>query len=923
MDSERWKQIQEIFADAGELEGGERAAMLEARCGGDAELRREVESLLGAEWSATDLIEGAVASEARLASAGLPDELAGRMFGPYRVVRRLGQGGMGDVYLASRADDQYQKFVAIKVVRGGASPNLLERFRYERQILADLDHPNIARLLDGGVTVNGLPYLVMEYVDGLEIEAYCDQNRLSSKRRLRLFIDVCAAVEYAHRNLVVHRDIKPSNILVTSEGVPKLLDFGIAKLLRNEEDADHGLTRTGMQLLTPDYASPEQVKGEPITTATDVYSLGVLLFELMTGHRPYAARDTSLGAVGMAICESQPPKPSRAILEPQGEAARIAAERGANPKRLRRELAGDVDSIILTALRKEPERRYASAGQFAEDIRRHIEGLPIRASEDSWSYRTGKFVRRHKIGVAFAALLAIVLMASAAALYLQNLRVARERDAAVTERRTADETVSFFLDLFRLADPGETRGNAITAREILDKGAERIRTELKSQPAVQASMMEAIAQVYENLGLEDKAAPLLRAALATRRRVSGERSEAYAKTLKMAAQFAYDRGQYAAARAQVNQDLRLWRELGGEQSDGYADALQLDADIDAVEERFDSAGPKYRQLLDLYQHLDGADSLQRATVMNNYGLMLYDAKKYADAEKLQRQALAIREKRLGKDDPDISESLNNLAIVLSSTGRFAESRKLQQEALDLDEKLYGDVHPYIGTELNNLGMVEYSSRHYKQADRYLRRALEVRRLALGTHHPDYAISLDNLAKNLMAMRQFAEAERYEKQALKLNRELYGNESPRVAQSWNILGAIYYGEHHWKVAESTFRTAIALYPGMKPSHTFEMSSSVMGLGQVLLKTNDLAQSEKLLREAVRLRMSIMDPHHWPVAWAQTLLAECLVRRGKIAEARSLAVGAEPTIRQELGDGGPAYDLVEKVLKSVSTESENRR
>ena len=414
MDSKRWNQINDLFATWLELDGDEQARFLDVSTHGDPELRAEVERLIAAHRR--DGLETPAFHQAAQALAEGDDLPAGQQLGAYRILKEIGRGGMGAVYIADRADEEFQKQVAIKLIkRGMDTDQVLQRFRTERQILAGFDHPNIARLLDGGCTGTGLPYFVMEYVDGVSIHQFCDGKKLNITERLRLFRQVCAAVDYAHRNLVVHRDIKPSNILVTAEGVPKLLDFGIAKILQNQ--SDDPATATGMLLMTPEYASPEQAQGSNVTTASDVYSLGVVLYELLTGHPPYRVETVPPVEVARVISESRPQLPSTVVntwvkeesgrtLTPES----VSLPREGTPERLRRRLKGELDNIVLMALRKEPQRRYQTAEQFSEDIRRHLEGLPVAAHPDTFGYRAAKFISRNKaaVGASAFALLALV-----------------------------------------------------------------------------------------------------------------------------------------------------------------------------------------------------------------------------------------------------------------------------------------------------------------------------------------------------------------------------------------------------------------------------------------------------------------------------------------------------------------------------------
>ncbi len=542
MTPERWQQIQTLAEAALEIDTDARSDFLDQACDGDEALRREVEALLGSLDRVESFLEtpalGDFARFRAAAGSGEPTTVArdsewrpaesgpGQHVGPYRILHEIGHGGMGTVYAAAR-DDPFEHRVAIKLIRPGMdSGSVAQRFRSERQILANLDHPNIARLLDGGTADDGRPYFVMELIEGERIDRYCDRERLPIRRRLDIFREVCAAVDYAHRNLVVHRDIKPSNILITRRGVPKLLDFGIAKLL---DDTDFPYTveatRTGLRPMTPPYASPEQLLGQAITTASDVYSLGVLLYMLLTGRLPYALAEPSPQEMQRALAEGQLPRPSTAVNRPEGpdelSPDAVSRRRGTHPHQLRRRLAGDLDNIVLTALRREPERRYGSVALLAEDLRRHLEGLPVSARRDTFGYRAGKFLRRNKLAASIAGTSAALVLGFATTMAVQARQLARQRDRAKAERDKADrerdkahrerdraEKVSTFLtDLFALADP-EAGGNTVTAREILDRGLDRIQ-ELEDQPEAQVGLMSALGRIYRKLRLQEQATPLL------------------------------------------------------------------------------------------------------------------------------------------------------------------------------------------------------------------------------------------------------------------------------------------------------------------------------------------------------------------------------------------------------------------------------
>jgi len=473
MNSERWQQVKQLLDEVILVDPMERSAHLDHSCGRDSELRNEVESLLASHEQAGTAFLKNPALELKSPSLSSPSR-SGRRIGVYQIIDEIGHGGMGEVYRAVRADGQYTKEVAIKLVRGGLDSGLVrDRFRNERQILASLDHPNIARLVDGGTTDDGVPYLVMELIEGERIDLYCDVRKLSTTERLQLFRQVCGAVHYAHQRLVIHRDIKPSNILVTKDGVPKLLDFGIAKLLDPGSDAQSTLG----QAMTPDYASPEQIRGESITTSTDVYSLGVVLYVLLTGRSPYPGETRSPLQLARAVCETDPSRPSTAVLKPpaasggneneaeQPTPEQMSSSREGSPAKLRRRLAGDLDNIVLKALRKEQQRRYASAEQFAEDIRRHLDGRPVTATPDSFLYRTRKFVRRNKIGVTAAIVVALAILGGVLAT-IREARIASMQRARAEKRFNDVRQLSDSL-IFDVHDAIQNLPGATPARKLL------------------------------------------------------------------------------------------------------------------------------------------------------------------------------------------------------------------------------------------------------------------------------------------------------------------------------------------------------------------------------------------------------------------------------------------------------------------------
>ncbi len=533
---EDWPRIKEIFEAVADLAPAERTAFWEQQSAGDESVRREVESLLAADAQADDFIGSLTKAIPRHVLEKLAEEpFVARRFGAYRTEREIGRGGLGTVYLARRADDSYQKVVAIKLLRRGLdTEDILHRFRNERQILARLEHPNIARLIDGGTSEDGLPYFVMEYVEGEPLNAYCETRNLTIDERLKLFRTVCWAVTYAHQHLVIHRDLKPSNILVTGDGEVKLLDFGIAKLLGADEEAAFR-TMTEQRVMTPDYASPEQMRGEAMTTASDVYSLGVVLYELLTGAKPYRLTNRSPKELESAIADQIPERPSTVVASNQQ--SEISHQKF---------LRGDLDNIVLKAMRKEPARRYASVGQFSEDIRRHLEGLPVIACKDTFSYRARKFVRRHKAGVAAAALVLLALLGGLVTTTWQTRIARQERDHARLAQRQAERMDDFLQSLLRSADPAKM-GKDVRVVQVLDAASKSMDHDLAAEPEVLAQAHESISFTYGQLGQVQSSEEHIRAALEIRRRIHSPDDPATLKTEMWLAGAFCNRAEWQAA----------------------------------------------------------------------------------------------------------------------------------------------------------------------------------------------------------------------------------------------------------------------------------------------------------------------------------------------------------------------------------------
>ncbi|HSM15348.1 MAG TPA: serine/threonine-protein kinase, partial [Thermoanaerobaculia bacterium] len=551
MEPDRDARIDQLFEQALDLPEARRGAWLAEQCGGDEALRAEVERLLELAGGEVDGLLGPVRAFASEIVEGSEEGISiGDEIGAYTIVGRLGRGGMGVVWLGERTDDAFDHRVAIKVLAGvRSSSEAVRRFEQERRILARLKHPHIAHLVDGGVDRRGLPYLVLEHVEGEPVDVYCDRHRLPIEQRIRLVVEIATALQAAHRSLVVHRDIKPSNLLVTAEGDVKLLDFGIAKLLDPElEDAD--LTDLDGRPMTPTYASPEQVNAEPITTASDVYQLGLLLYELVTGRRPQAARTSSLAELVELVCRHEPMPPSRAVVaaEEGDETERSAALRGSTPARLARRFRPDLDAVVARALAKDPEQRYETAAELAADLERFLGGRPVHARRATFGYRASKWLRRNAALAAAGGVAALLTVGYAVAVTIQARAIDRQRVRAEVEAAKAAEVERFVLGLFQSSDPEQSLGREVTARELLERGTEQAERELAGQPEVQARLWSALGEIHGELGEIDEACDLVRRALAQQLALPGDHRREIADSRQRLGMLERSLGNWPAAR---------------------------------------------------------------------------------------------------------------------------------------------------------------------------------------------------------------------------------------------------------------------------------------------------------------------------------------------------------------------------------------
>lgn len=823
------------------LAPADQLAFLQRSCGSNRELYEQAVAKLSkpapAWWD--DSLDGED-------SAAQPTDIkpSHELIGPYRVIATLGEGGMGQVLLAERVD-QFKQRVAIKLVRRGVvSRQVQSRLKIERQILATLEHPNIAKLLDGGTTPEGTPYIVMEYVDGLAIDIYANQHCLSIEQRLRLFQKVCAAVQCAHQNLIVHRDLKPSNILVTPDGVPKLLDFGIAKLLDAQNFSQTvAMTHMDYRLMTPDHASPEQVRGEPITTASDIYVLGVLLYGLLAGRKPFEIKKTRLSDLERAICDS-PTIPLDLGLSGQGSdkdkeyAQRLCQQRATTLVKLRRELQGDISAIVMTALRKEPQRRYSSVEQFSADIERYLSKLPITARSDAWGYRARKFVQRHTFASGMTAAVAISLIAFAVTVSIQARRIERERVRA-------EQVSKFMIDLFEQADPSRSRGNEIRVREMLDIGAQRILNGLSDQPDTRASLLTAMGTVYQSLGLYDQAKKLLETALQIRMRISGKDQPEVADIEQLLGDTLLYQGNFSSAEQLLQRAADTRNRLLGKDSLEVAASERSLAALRQQQQRLGEAQSLYEDILrHLAKHSPDAN-VQTAEALDGLAQLHIFKGEYPQAEQLLRRALILNRAALGDDHPSVAFNIQNLAVALRLEGKLSEAKPLFEESLALHRSIFGPEHPETILALINYGDFLRNKSELAAAETVLGEAVALQEKVRGENHPLSGYSHQRLGLVLLDEHKPAGAEREFRMALGVYDASLAKDHVYVGIARLGLGLSLLALDHYPEAANELQTAIPVLEVSMPGDNELSSLGRAALGCALIGQHQYAQGESLL------------------------------------------------------------------------------
>ena len=949
--NDSWQQIWQLFHGALEKEASDRPEFLRQECGDDSELEQAVLDLLARHDESFGLLDQPLSSLAD--GAG---DLVGQSVGAFKIEAELGEGGMGVVYRALQ-EEPLRRTVALKLIQFGLNTReVMARFELERRALAVLDHPNIARVFDAGATEEGRPYFVMELVDGFSVTDYCNRNRLSIKERLELFIPVCRAVHHAHQKGIIHRDLKPSNVLVAlhdGKPVPKIIDFGVARAVDSRRRGTV-FTRHGRLVGTPEYMSPEQADlSLDVDVRTDIYSLGVLLYELLVGCLPF---DGGLRAVPGhrlvdVLREREAPKPSSRISALGHGAKDVAARRRSDPSTLRRQLKGEVDWVVMRALEKDRSRRYGAASELAQELERLLRNEPVLAGPPGPAYQLRKLVRRHRVAVAGAMLGLTLSGAFTVSTVRQSADLRQALYRAEQEAEKAEQVTGLLVNLFKVSDPGEARGNSILAREVLDRGAEQIHEQLGDQEEIRAELMDVIGRVYGRLGLLSEAEPLLETGLDIRRRTYGTRHRETADSLFHLAELRIWQGRFAEAAALFRRSLEIHREHD-EQSTQVATALHGLGEALLKGGKLKDAEPVLEQALDMRHRLSGAWHGETGHVTFALGVCRVELGQFAEGEDLLRRSLAIGEKTLRQDDPELARRMERLALVLLRLGRAAEAEPLSRRAVDLSRRTYGDGHTHTAAALSNLatrldrmgkidevealyleslgiwraqasenpGLVPVLSNlgaFYRRRGRideavvHLREAVAVGRRAL-PDSPQLADAMNNLGVALLYQNAEAQSEALHKEALELQRRILGEEHLAVAASLGNLGVLSRRAGRLDEAIDYYHRAVAIEEYNLGEDHPRVARNLYNLAIASRDLGRLADAESVLRRTLEIERRAKGDEHADTALQMAALGKVLSMAGKLEEAEELLRRALAIQRRTLKQGSWWLLLTEHYL-----------
>jgi eukaryotic-like serine/threonine-protein kinase len=775
--------------------------------------------------------------------------VASRSFGPYRLLHIIGEGGMGEVWLAEQTTP-IRRQVALKVIKAGMDTvQVVARFEAERQALALMDHPAIATVYDGGSTPEGRPYFVMEHVKGEPITTYCDRHKLAMRDRLELFAQVCDGVQHAHQKGVIHRDLKPSNVLVAVQDdrpVPKIIDFGVAKATALQLTDRTLYTELGAMIGTLEYMSPEQAEmgGLDIDTRTDVYALGVVLYELLSGTLPFESkelRQAGFAEIQRTIRDKEPPRPSTRITRLGGASTAAATNRNTEPRRLASVLRGDLDWVTMRALEKDRTRRYQTVNALAAEVRRYLNHEPVAAGPPSAAYRAKKFVRRHRFGVAAAATLVVLLAAFAVTMAMQARRIALERDRANREAETARQVSSFLVGLFEVAKPSEAAANSVTAREILDKGAARIQTDLREQPAVQATLMSTMGAAYHSLGSYKNARALKDQALTLQRQVYGPGSPEAAGGLVSLAETMSQQAEYKEAEQRAREAVALLRATPGAGA-ALGPALRELAWALYLQGNANEAESAAREACAIYSSSRNPPAKEMGDCLSTLGAVLLDKADLAGAARAYEEALTLRRRTDGPSHSRTVSASANLAAVWIAQGELTKAESAYRDIVALDRQQLGPDHPSLGNSISNLGAILYLQKKYYEAENYYRQALAIDRRAMGERHPDVATNLTNIGQALTMQRKYAEAEAVLGESIAIKREAMGGDHPDVALTMTFLADCFCRSGKAPEAEQTARAALKINTDRLGKEHPRTKESEGALGCAMVKSGRYGEAE---------------------------------------------------------------------------------